>query len=113
MVGVTGARARSLLATARAFAEQSPSWPNPAHCRPPGATDCAADLAALPGVGPWTVAYLQLRLLGDRDALPAGDLVLRRALGGIPAVEVTRMAERWRPWRSYAVFSLWAEAAFA
>ncbi len=112
VVGVTGARARSLLATARAFAE-NPRLAEPGPLSAARRDHCAADLAALPGVGPWTVAYLQLRLLGDRDALPAGDLVLRRALGGIPAVEVTRMAERWRPWRSYAVFSLWAEAAFA
>ena len=112
VVGVTGARARSLLATAQAFVDDS-RLAEPSPLSAARRERCAADLAALPGVGPWTVAYLQLRLLGDRDALPAGDLVLRRALGGIPAVEVTKMAESWRPWRSYAVFSLWAEAAFA
>ncbi len=111
VVGVTGARARSLLATAQAFAE-NPRLAEPSPLTAARRDHCAENLAALPGVGPWTVAYLQLRLLGDRDALPAGDLVLRRALGGLPAVEVTRMAEGWRPWRSYAVFALWAEAAF-
>ena len=41
----------------------------------------AAALLALPGIGPWTVAYLRMRLFGDPDAVPVGDLVLRRALG--------------------------------
>ena len=37
--------------------------------------------AALAGIGPWTADYLALRLFGDRDAYPADDLVLKRALG--------------------------------
>jgi AraC family transcriptional regulator of adaptative response / DNA-3-methyladenine glycosylase II len=69
-------------------------------------------LLALPGVGPWTVAYIAMRALGDPDALPVTDLGLRRALQarGLPAdpVGVTARAERWRPWRAYAVLHLWA-----
>ena len=36
---------------------------------------------ALPGIGPWTADYVAMRALGDPDAFPATDLVLRRALG--------------------------------
>ena len=46
-----------------------------------------AALLALPGIGPWTVEYVAMRALRDPDALPAGDLVLRNALGGIGEAE--------------------------
>jgi AraC family transcriptional regulator, regulatory protein of adaptative response / DNA-3-methyladenine glycosylase II len=68
--------------------------------------ETAARLAELPGVGPWTVAYILMRAVGDPDAYPASDLGLRRALerlGGDPA-----QARRWRPWRAYAAVHLWA-----
>ena len=109
-IGVTGSRARSLLAMSRAFADD----PDLARPGPQSAEQRDAScrrLAVLPGVGPWTVAYLRLRLLDDPDALPAGDLVLRRALAGISPADLTAAAEAWRPWRSYAVFLLWASAA--
>jgi AraC family transcriptional regulator of adaptative response / DNA-3-methyladenine glycosylase II len=69
-------------------------------------------LAALPGFGPWTQAYLAMRALADRDALPAADLGLRRAFeaqglaGDRRSIEAR--AEAWRPWRAYAVHHLWA-----
>jgi AraC family transcriptional regulator of adaptative response / DNA-3-methyladenine glycosylase II len=68
-------------------------------------------LCALAGVGPWTAQYLALRL-GERDAFPAADLGLRRALG-VPAVDVEPRAEAWRPWRAYAATYLWASLAAA
>lgn len=69
-------------------------------------------LAALPGIGPWTVDSVALRALGDRDAFLPTDLGIRsaaRALGlpTTPAALVAR-AERWRPFRGYAVQYLWA-----
>ena len=81
-------------------------------------TDRAAARAALlelPGIGPWTADYLALRALGDPDAFPAGDLVLRQAAArlGLPDTEktLTAYAERWRPWRGYAALHLWADQA--
>jgi AraC family transcriptional regulator, regulatory protein of adaptative response / DNA-3-methyladenine glycosylase II len=74
-------------------------------------------LLALPGVGPWTVAYIAMRALGDPDAFPVTDLGLRRALAarGLPTdpASVLTRAERWRPWRAYAVLHLWAAPAAA
>ena len=69
-------------------------------------------LSALPGIGPWTAAYVALRGLGCRDAFPAGDLGVRKALAGrdgkLPSErEVLARAETWRPWRGYAVLHLW------
>ncbi len=63
-------------------------------------------LLALPGVGPWTASMVALRL-GDPDAFPAGDLVIRQRLGGVSAVQAERRAEVWRPFRSYAAMALW------
>ncbi|WP_129293255.1 AlkA N-terminal domain-containing protein [Streptomyces lydicus] len=69
-------------------------------------------LAALPGIGPWTVECIAMRALGDPDAFTPTDLGLRRAAAGLglphtPAA-LTRHSARWRPWRAYAVQYLWA-----
>jgi AraC family transcriptional regulator, regulatory protein of adaptative response / DNA-3-methyladenine glycosylase II len=83
----------------------------------PGADRAAATraLLALPGVGPWTASYVAMRALGDSDAFPPGDAAVRRALerlgrDGSPAA-VERLAEGWRPWRSYALMHLWRSDA--
>jgi AraC family transcriptional regulator of adaptative response / DNA-3-methyladenine glycosylase II len=79
----------------------------------PGADRAAATHALLemPGIGPWTASYVGMRALGDSDAFPPGDAAVRRALerlgqDGRPAA-ARRLAERWRPWRSYALMHLW------
>jgi AraC family transcriptional regulator of adaptative response / DNA-3-methyladenine glycosylase II len=70
-----------------------------------------ADLVALPGVGPWTAHYLAMRALHLPDAFPAGDLVLRRAVGIDGTAAVTARAEAWRPFRAYAALHLWTHHA--
>jgi AraC family transcriptional regulator, regulatory protein of adaptative response / DNA-3-methyladenine glycosylase II len=70
--------------------------------------ETAARLAELPGVGPWTVAYVLMRT-GDPDAFPGSDLGLRRAMERL-GIEPAR-ADRWRPWRAYAALHLWAALA--
>lgn len=75
-----------------------------------------AQLLALPGIGPWTADYVELRALGGIDVFPAGDLVLRRALAELPGgtgvpVDVRTTAahaQRWSPWRGYAAQHLWS-----
>ncbi|MBP3035597.1 DNA-3-methyladenine glycosylase 2 family protein [Arthrobacter sp. zg-ZUI100] len=71
-----------------------------------------AALLALPGIGPWTADYLAVRVFGDRDAYPADDLVLKRALGVTTARAARDLSEPWRPWRAYALFHLWTGAAY-
>jgi AraC family transcriptional regulator, regulatory protein of adaptative response / DNA-3-methyladenine glycosylase II len=69
-------------------------------------------LLALPGSGPWTTSYIAMRALGDADAFLPTDLGVRHALellgcdGRPPAA--ARVAERWRPYRAYAMQHLWA-----
>ena len=74
-------------------------------------TATAERLLAVPGIGPWTVAYVSMRALRDPDAFPLGDLGVRlgfQALG-LPTepAAMQEHAERWRPWRAYAVMHLW------
>jgi AraC family transcriptional regulator of adaptative response / DNA-3-methyladenine glycosylase II len=70
--------------------------------------ELARRLRAIDGIGPWTVAYVALRVVGDPDAFPAEDLGVRRALARLGETGDPRaVAERWRPWRAYAVAHLW------
>lgn len=68
-------------------------------------------LLALPGIGPWTASYIAMRALGDPDAFLPGDLGVRRAAEALGLDANPRRlalyAERWRPWRAYAVLYLW------
>jgi DNA-3-methyladenine glycosylase II/AraC family transcriptional regulator of adaptative response / DNA-3-methyladenine glycosylase II len=68
-------------------------------------------LLALPGVGPWTADLVALRALRDPDVFLPGDLVLRRALGGVTARAAATASEAWRPHRSLAVLHLWTHHA--
>jgi AraC family transcriptional regulator of adaptative response / DNA-3-methyladenine glycosylase II len=71
-----------------------------------------AALLGIAGIGPWTTAYIRMRALSDPDAFLPTDLGVRRALErlGLAAdpVRARARAERWRPWRSYALMHLWA-----
>ncbi|WP_235480466.1 DNA-3-methyladenine glycosylase family protein [Agreia sp. Leaf210] len=106
-IGLTGARTRTLQAVARACAEGLVLTPSV------DLVETRASLLSIVGIGPWTADYLAVRALGDRDAYPAGDLVLRRALGVSAAGEAERLAEPWRPLRSYALIHIWTTAAFS
>lgn len=84
----------------------------------PGADWSAAreELAGIRGVGPWTVESIAMRALGDPDAFVATDLGVSsaaRTLGLSSATDLIRHAERWRPWRAYAVQYLWASGPHA
>jgi AraC family transcriptional regulator of adaptative response / DNA-3-methyladenine glycosylase II len=74
-----------------------------------------AQLLALPGIGPWTADYVVMRALGDTDVFLATDLGIKRALERLgvdadPAAALA-LAERWRPYRSFAMQYLWAMPA--
>jgi len=65
-----------------------------------------AQLRAVRGIGPWTADYVAMRC-GDPDGWLPTDLVVVSTLARLgldPAV-----AERWRPWRAYAMHHLWME----
>jgi DNA-3-methyladenine glycosylase II len=64
-------------------------------------------MCELPGIGPWTANYIAMRALGDPDAFPASDLGLLKAAHASSPRKLEELAERWRPWRSYAAMYLW------
>ncbi len=75
--------------------------------------DVRRALLALPGIGPWTADYIALRALGHPDVFLPTDIGIRDALTGLgedPA-RAADLAERWRPWRSYAQLHLWQTLA--
>jgi AraC family transcriptional regulator, regulatory protein of adaptative response / DNA-3-methyladenine glycosylase II len=101
-LGMPGARARTVVAIARAVADGRLALvPN---------ADVEATLAALralPGVGEWTAQYIAMRALSWPDAFPHTDLGVMKALGETTARRVLAAGEAWRPWRAYAVMHLW------
>lgn len=101
-LGLVAARAECLRALAKAARDRLVSL-EPG----PDPVACMERLTEIPGVGPWTAAYIGMRGLRWPDAFPHADLVLRKALGGRTAREVLEAAEPWRPWRAYAAMRLW------
>jgi AraC family transcriptional regulator of adaptative response / DNA-3-methyladenine glycosylase II len=79
----------------------------------PGAdrAGATAALATLAGIGPSTASTIAMRALGDPDQFLASDLGVRQAAAALDLPQsparLSAYAERWRPWRSYAVQYLW------
>jgi AraC family transcriptional regulator, regulatory protein of adaptative response / DNA-3-methyladenine glycosylase II len=106
-LGLSERRAGAVHALARALAGGS--------IDPSGAIEeVASAFALLPGFDSSRAQIVAMRGLGDPDAFPAADPVLRRiAGGGVPlgARALAERAEAWRPWRAYAAAHLWRAAA--
>ena len=72
-------------------------------------------LTSLRGVGIWTAQWALIRAVGRPDALPLGDLALRRIIsrlftGGsdVDDAQVTDIAQRWSPYRTFATVYLFS-----
>ncbi|HEX9193694.1 MAG TPA: AlkA N-terminal domain-containing protein [Burkholderiales bacterium] len=101
-LGMPGARARTVVALARAVADGRLAL------MPNADIEATLDaLRALPGVGEWTAQYIAMRALSWPDAFPHTDLGVMKALGETGARRVLAAGETWRPWRAYAVMHLW------
>jgi AraC family transcriptional regulator of adaptative response / DNA-3-methyladenine glycosylase II len=66
-----------------------------------------AKLEAFAGVGPWTSAYVRMRVLGAPDILLPGDVALRNGAVNLGIPNLAAQSAAWRPWRSYAGMHLW------
>jgi DNA-3-methyladenine glycosylase II len=76
--------------------------------------DAHAQLTRIKGVGPWTANIYLLMALRRPDIWPDGDIALAsgamriRKMKQRPSfIELSKMAERWRPYRSVAARMLW------
>jgi AraC family transcriptional regulator of adaptative response / DNA-3-methyladenine glycosylase II len=105
-LGLTRARAMTVAGLAAA-ADADPRLFDPR----PNLAQAVARLREIPGVGEWTAQYIAMRGLGESDAFLAGDVAIARRFeleGRRPGVkELLHHAERWRPWRAYAMLHLW------
>lgn len=110
--GLPASRRRALVALCEAVSEGSLALDASV---PPA--ELGRALVALPGIGPWTAAYVAMRALADPDAFLPTDLGGRRAAAGLglpdhPSALAAR-AERWSPWRAYAQMHLWSASVGA
>lgn len=108
-LGLSGAKARTFHAAARAFADGAFS----------GAESLDDDalllrLTEIPGIGPWTASIYLMTAQRSGDAWPAADLALQLAAQDLfrhparPSVrEMNALAAPWRPHRSAAALLLW------
>lgn len=101
-LGIVRQRVRALQALAQAVADGR----LPLHRAAPLQATLAA-LTALPGIGEWSAQLIAMRALAWPDAWPASDIGILNALGSRDVKAATAQAEAWRPWRAYAVMSLW------
>ena len=100
--GLTRKRAETVAALARA-AEDSKIVLDP----PVDFVTAREALQEIPGIGPWTAEYIAMRAFRDPDAFPHSDLGLMHALKIDKLATMKLLAEKWRPWRSYAAIHLW------
>ena len=95
-LGVEAKRARALTEVAR-HADHCWAW------AASGSDLAAAQLALIPGIGPWTVGSVLGPALGDPDAVPVGDFhfphAVAWALAGEPRADDDRMLELLEPYR--------------
>ncbi|MFQ6030373.1 MAG: DNA-3-methyladenine glycosylase family protein [Dehalococcoidia bacterium] len=73
------------------------------------------ELTGLRGIGHWTAQWVLVRALGRPDALPLGDLALRRVVSNlyfrgdlIDDNQLAEFAARWSPYRTYATVYLFS-----
>lgn len=75
-------------------------------------------LTSIKGVGKWTVEMLLMFTLNRSDVFPNGDLAIQNGMKQMYQledltkkellVEMEKIAENWRPYRSYATRYIWA-----
>lgn len=100
-IGMPGKRVETIRSFARAVGEGRVDFALPW-------AQVEAALKELPGFGPWTRAYLAIRLGRDPDAFPETDLGLIRAAHVDSPAQLLALADGWRPYRAYAATYLWA-----
>ena len=72
--------------------------------------DVEAGMKALqqrPGIGRWTANYLALRGWQAKDVFLPDDYLIKQRFAGMTPAQIRRYAERWQPWRSYALLHIW------
>lgn len=64
-------------------------------------------LQHLPGIGRWTANYYALRGWQAKDVFLPDDYLIKQRFPGMTPTQIRRYAQRWQPWRSYALLHIW------
>ncbi|POP47728.1 DNA-3-methyladenine glycosylase 2 [Superficieibacter electus] len=64
-------------------------------------------LQTFPGIGRWTASYFALRGWQAKDIFLPDDYAIKQRFSGMTPAQIRRYAERWQPWRSYALLHIW------
>ena len=70
-----------------------------------------AQLRTIKGIGPWSANYIAMRAAAFDDAFLETDAGVKHALPDFSPRERLELSQGWRPYRSYAVLSLWNSLA--
>ena len=107
-VGISGAKARYIRGVAEAFACGQMSIEKIKHLSDEAVME---ELLKLKGIGKWSAEMLLIFTLNRPDIFSLGDAGLRRAIKNLyqceTDVEILRLAETWKPYRSLACWYLW------
>jgi AraC family transcriptional regulator of adaptative response / DNA-3-methyladenine glycosylase II len=98
-IGLTRVKAGAIRMLARAVRDRNIDFYS--HADFPS---MSARLLAIKGIGPWTASIIAMRCLGDPDAFPESDLIVRRALD---QKQVDHAG--WSSVRAYLTHCLWRD----
>lgn len=102
LLGVISARSNTIYELARALIQEEIDFD---LCAQP--EEEMKKLMAIRGIGSWTAQYIAMRAMEWPDAFLETDAGVKKALQPHTSKELLKMAEAWRPWRSYATVNLW------
>ncbi|ASE84042.1 TPA: DNA-3-methyladenine glycosylase 2 [Citrobacter koseri] len=74
---------------------------------PPDIALGVKNLQTFPGIGRWTANYFALRGWQAKDIFLPDDYLIKQRFSGMTPAQICRYAERWKPWRSYALLHIW------
>ena len=111
--GLSHAKAATVAMLSRGAADGT--LPFDAWADAPPVAEIRARLAAIRGIGPWTIEYALLRDFGHLDGSLHGDVAVRRKLqlllgreARLSAPETERWLAQFTPWRALVAAHLWA-----
>lgn len=111
--GLSQAKAATVTVLSRGAADGE--FPFDAWADAPPVAEIRARLAAIRGIGPWTIEYALLRGFGHLDGSLHGDVAVRRKLqlllgreARLSAPETERWLAQFAPWRALVAAHLWA-----
>jgi len=107
-IGLTNAKVKTIRTMSEAMATGSLNF---GELQNAPAAVAQQTLRSFSGIGPWTASYIRMRVLGDRDAFPASDLGVIKALNETDVEAIEKRSLAWRPWRAYATLHLWNSLA--